>query len=179
MTNPGNEAPPTGSHRLGVRAGRQPMKAPQRQCTSVTDVLLSRLERVRRTGAGWTARCPSHDDRSASLSVAVGDDGRVLCHCFAGCEIHDVLGAIGLTIADLFPRRLDDASPEARRLLRDHGRLAAVRAAAGVLDHEAAVVLIAAGDVAGGKVLVEEDHDRLAVAVERIRAARVALEVAR
>ena len=41
--------------------------------------------RPRRSGAGYSARCPAHDDAKPSLSVSEGDDGRVLIHCQAGC----------------------------------------------------------------------------------------------
>jgi hypothetical protein len=65
------------------------------------EVLLGRLEGVRRTGANsWVARCPAHDDRNPSLSVSV-KEGRVLIHCFAGCSPDAVLGAVGLTWKDL------------------------------------------------------------------------------
>ena len=44
------------------------------------------LLNARRIGQGkWQGRCPAHADRSPSLSVAEGQDGRVLVHCFAGC----------------------------------------------------------------------------------------------
>ena len=46
--------------------------------------LLPRLEGVRKTGTGWSSRCPGHNDRNASLSVAEGDDGRVLLKCQIG-----------------------------------------------------------------------------------------------
>lgn len=139
------------------------------------DLVLSRLERVRKAGAGWSARCPAHEDRTASLSVAVGNDGRILIHDFAGCSTHDVLAAIGLTVGDLFPRRLRDASPEARKELQALALKSRLQACANVLDHEAGVVLIAAGDVAQGRVLPDADHARLALAIDRIRAARVAI----
>lgn len=42
------------------------------------------------------ARCPAHDDRRPSLSATVGDDGRVLLHCHAGCEPEQILKALGL-----------------------------------------------------------------------------------
>jgi hypothetical protein len=32
-------------------------------------LLLSRLQGVRKSGRGWQAKCPSHEDRHASLSV--------------------------------------------------------------------------------------------------------------
>ena len=47
---------------------------------SSADLFLGRLERVRRSGTGWTARCPAHQDRNASLSISLGDDERILLH---------------------------------------------------------------------------------------------------
>lgn len=139
------------------------------------DLVLSRLDKVRKAGDGYTARCPAHQDKTASLSIAVGNDGRLLLHCFAGCSVHDVVGAIGLTINDLFPRRLADSTPEARRELHSLAIRSQVRAAANVINHESGVVLIAAGDVHQGRMLTDADHNRLAVACERIRAAKVAI----
>jgi len=69
------------------------------------DSILSRLKNVRRTRSGWTACCPAHDDRRASLSISVGDDGRVLLHCHAGCNVENVASALGLEMRDLFPER--------------------------------------------------------------------------
>jgi hypothetical protein len=42
-------------------------------------------------------------DRNPSLSVREGIDGRVLVYCFAGCSAEEIVRAIGLTMADLFP----------------------------------------------------------------------------
>jgi hypothetical protein len=67
--------------------------------------VLSRLEKVSRTGDGWSARCPSHEDGSPSLSVGVGEGGRVLLRCHAGCALEDIVAALGLELADLFPAR--------------------------------------------------------------------------
>ncbi len=67
--------------------------------------LLERLDNVRPNGSGrWAARCPSHQDRSSSLSVREVED-RILVHCFAGCKTPDVLTAIGLGLKDLFETR--------------------------------------------------------------------------
>lgn len=63
----------------------------------------SGASRVKRSGAGWMARCPAHDDRSPSLSVRRGEDGRVLIHCHAGCPPEAVVAALGLVMADLMP----------------------------------------------------------------------------
>ena len=81
--------------------------------TAPIDNVLSRLDAVKPTGDGkWQARCPGHDDRNPSLSVGIGDEGRVLLHCHGPCERGDVLAALGLTDADLFERRNGDGKPE-------------------------------------------------------------------
>ncbi len=54
---------------------------------------------------GYTLCCPAHSDRDPSLGISEGDDGRALLYCFAGCTIHDICAAIGLTPKDLFPRK--------------------------------------------------------------------------
>jgi putative DNA primase/helicase len=48
----------------------------------------------RKAGGGWVARCPAHDDRRPSLSLADGHDGRLLVKCWAGCSACDVLSAL-------------------------------------------------------------------------------------
>jgi hypothetical protein len=52
---------------------------------------------------GVMARCPAHPDRNASLNVDVGDHGRVLVRCYAGCDAKAVVSAMGLTWGHLFP----------------------------------------------------------------------------
>jgi len=65
--------------------------------------ILSRLQGVRGGRGQWTARCPAHDDRQNSLSVSEGNDGRVLLHCHAGCDVDRITAALGISPADLFP----------------------------------------------------------------------------
>jgi putative DNA primase/helicase len=47
-----------------------------------------------KAGAGWTARCPAHDDRTPSLSLTDTRDGKVLVRCHAGCEQERVIAAL-------------------------------------------------------------------------------------
>jgi hypothetical protein len=56
----------------------------------------------RRCGRGWIARCPGHEDKRPSLSIAERD-GRVLVHCRAGCTQSEVLAA--LRARGLWPER--------------------------------------------------------------------------
>ena len=48
----------------------------------------------RKAGAAWMARCPAHDDRAPSLSIADAKDGKVLVRCHAGCDQRDVIAAL-------------------------------------------------------------------------------------
>jgi hypothetical protein len=69
------------------------------------ETLLAKLPNAKKAGNGWSARCPAHEDRRASLSVAQGDDGRVLLRCHAGCSAEAIVSAVGLKLADLFPAK--------------------------------------------------------------------------
>jgi 5S rRNA maturation endonuclease (ribonuclease M5) len=71
------------------------------------ELLLPKLDGIRRSGSGYTAKCPAHDDGRASLSVGPGNDQPVVVHCHAGCDRDAVLDAVGLTWADLCKPRDD------------------------------------------------------------------------
>ena len=62
-------------------------------------------EQAKENGIGWVARCPAHDDKTPSLSITEGDDGRVLVHCHAGCPADAICEAVGLKMTDLMPKR--------------------------------------------------------------------------
>ena len=47
-----------------------------------------------RTGSGWVARCPAHDDRKPSLSITQARTGKTLVRCHAGCEQKQVIEAL-------------------------------------------------------------------------------------
>ncbi len=66
------------------------------------DRVLEKLDGVRSSGDTTMARCPAHEDRHQSLSISSGDDGRVLLFCHAGCRVESIVGAIGLTLGDLY-----------------------------------------------------------------------------
>jgi hypothetical protein len=93
----------------------------------------------RRNGGGWLVRCPcpnhgkGRGDRNPSLSVADGDDGRLLLRCFAGCDFLEILDELkrqGLVdseprISGHFVRKPDvvekkqEPDPEALRLWKN------------------------------------------------------------
>ena len=68
------------------------------------DILLSKLEMVRPNGNGkYLARCPAHPDKSPSLSIKETEDGKILIHCFSGCDVADIVAAVGMQLSDLMP----------------------------------------------------------------------------
>jgi len=67
----------------------------------VLDALTSLGKSPRRSGDGWVARCPAHDDREPSLSIGLGDDGKALLYCHAGCDASEVAARLGLEMGDL------------------------------------------------------------------------------
>src|SRR5262245_34734048 len=81
------------------------------------DRVLPLLHGAKRSGAGWVAHCPAHDDRRVSLSVKEGDDGRVLFHCHAGCAHDAITHALNLEVRDLFEAPSDAMPPASRTIV--------------------------------------------------------------
>lgn len=127
------------------------------------DQLLSRLEGVKRTGKDrWMARCPAHEDKRASLAITELGDGRVLCHCFALCDVQSVLSAVDLEFDALYPERVIDTHGKQER--RPFPASDVLRAIA----FEARIVALGALDMAHGRALSEEARERLLLANRRI-----------
>ena len=64
---------------------------------------LGGMQAVKKTSAGYIARCPSHDDKTPSLSLSEDPaTGKVLLFCHAGCSVDAVLAAIGMETRELF-----------------------------------------------------------------------------
>lgn len=78
----------------------------------ISEILSSLDGVIRSNDKQYTARCPAHDDKNASLSVSVGDNGKVLMYCHAGCSTKDICSAIGIKESDLFP---DQPKPQKRK----------------------------------------------------------------
>jgi hypothetical protein len=134
----------------------------------VIESILSRLSKVKGRNGNWTACCPAHDDKGPSLAVKE-EDGKILLHCFVGCSVENIVGALGVEMADLFPPKPADYRPQPRvrfyasELLR-------------VINHESRIVAIAAFDMAKGRALHADDLARLQLAAQRIQTAMEASE---
>jgi len=130
---------------------------------SGVDNLLSRLDRVRKTGRDrWTACCPAHADKGPSLSVREMDDGRTLVHCFAGCGVEEVLAALGMTIDGLFPERaISDRRPRERKPYSMRDLVVALR-------HELTICWTLLSALHAGLPITDADRARAGVAVDRV-----------
>ena len=129
------------------------------------DALLNGLDCVKETGQGkYVARCPAHDDKSPSLAIKDCDDGRVLVHCFAGCETEDVLSAIGLTFSDVMPER--NGAEHSNKPMRQ--RFDARQVLEGI-SHELIVICLIAEMYTS--VMDDEDEARILLAATRIHTA--------
>lgn len=132
--------------------------------------LLQRLEKVKGRNGSWTACCPAHNDKGPSLAVREAEDGRILVHCFAGCETASVLGAVGLDMTDLFPpdsKRKDypvTGKPSMKPAFYASDLMR-------IIGFEALVVQIVAFDISQGKRISDADRERMKVACERIEEA--------
>lgn len=126
------------------------------------NTLLSHVKKVKKSGQNsWMACCPSHDDRSASLKITLADD-KVLINCFAGCIPVDILGAVGLTMDDLFETPREHSSKGIR------GTNVYPREVLKAMLFEMMIVAISSFDMKKGKTLSDIDQARLILAYERI-----------
>lgn len=133
----------------------------------VIEEILSRLDRVRKTGsASWIACCPAHDDRSPSMTLKEIEDGRVLAHCFSGCHFQEIVDATGLGWDVWFPEKTEHSPSIVKRPFPAGDVLEA-------LSQEALLVAVTACNVANGIELSKEDKDRLLLAYQRIEQGRI------
>jgi hypothetical protein len=124
--------------------------------------IVSRLEKVKQTSTEqYIAICPSHQDKSPSLSIKELPDGRVLINCFAGCSASEILGSIGLSLEDLYPESKGSFKSEKRPFSSSHGL--------NMIGYESSIILACAGFLREGKELSEANFARMVEAVTRIQ----------
>ena len=126
------------------------------------DKLLSRLQRVKRTGPGrWIASCPTREDRHPSLAIRELEDGRILLHDFGGEDVASILAAIGLDLCGLFPATHGAAAQPTRRPFNASDVLALVAV-------ESSVAVVVCADVLRSRTISEIDFGRLLTAAQRM-----------
>lgn len=88
-----------------------------RQTSQLLDDVVARFDDPKPNGTGIMVRCPGHEDRKQSLHVSIGDDGRIVLFCHAGCETKDILALRGMKFEDLWPSKTNPRAATPRKLL--------------------------------------------------------------
>ena len=129
--------------------------------------MLGMLTKVKGRNGSWTACCPAHNDKGPSLAIRETEDGRVLLHCFAGCETLNVVQALGMDMTDLFPPddKRREYPVEGKKSMKPAFYASDLMR---IIHFEALVVQIVAFDLANNKPMTEETRERMLTAYQRI-----------
>lgn len=123
--------------------------------------LLNKLDNVRTSGEGFTACCPVHDSKSRStLALKEAEDGRILMHCFGGCNVAQVCEALDIELSDLMPP--GQKSGKVGWLPMD---------LLPALLRELNYVMIVVNDIIHGDLPTDDDLERLRVVRDRFNTA--------
>jgi len=134
---------------------------------SAAHSIISACKKARQTGPdSWVACCPAHEDKNPSMTVRETPEGMVLVHCFAGCSLEDICGAVGVKVEDLFPEKLERTVPKFR------GQPFSAADVLRCLATEALVAAVIASDMHTKGSVSEVDRKRLWVAATRLRNAK-------
>jgi hypothetical protein len=126
--------------------------------------VLGRLEDPRPNGKErWRCRCPSCGGNRSALSIGVGLNDSVLIRCWKGCDVEEVVTALGLIMSDLFP-----SDPGASALPLPRRRMLSAHQCVEVISFECLLTWTAALNLANGHVLTSDDLTRLSTAAHRI-----------
>lgn len=86
------------------------------------EVLLPLLKKVKKSTSEdgkWTSLCPAHDDKRPSLSISTDNEGKIALHCHVGCTPQNILSAIDLKMANLFPKNQNITQKKAKLTLAE------------------------------------------------------------
>src|ERR671910_813548 len=85
------------------RSGKRPARSKETpsMLADFEDVL-DKLELASRNGEKAMSFCPAHDDRNSPSLSLKAENGRLLLHCFAGCQTEAIISAVNLEMKDLF-----------------------------------------------------------------------------
>lgn len=88
------------------------------------------------------------------MSIREEPDGRILFHCFAGCNKEDILAACGMEWADVMPERVGHHAPAVKQ------PFSAV-AALNHMHQEACVMIQMANVIKAGGRITKQERERL------------------
>jgi len=128
--------------------------------------IIDRLHNVQRLRPdSWRAGCPLCQSRQGRPVHVRQIDDRVLLKPFCGCSTADILGALGLRLADLYDRPLEHSSGPVRSRIPASDLLE-------VIDADATTAAAIIAKVRTQQAVTTEEWERLAAAVATIQRAR-------
>jgi hypothetical protein len=130
--------------------------------------LLSSLHRLKPVRPNeWVACCPAHPDKNPSLAIKLCDsDGKILIKCWAGCTADEIVGSVGMDLADLFPVTTDRWGKPVRAKDREYFNPRTVLES---LLSEASVIALASQDSFNDVLVPTQAYaDRVELAHNRI-----------
>lgn len=131
---------------------------------SPIELILSRLEKVRKGQNGqWMAICPSHNDKTPSLSIRETPEGAVLIKCFAQCTSQEIIESIGLEMSNLFPPRTLSGN-EPKKI----PKILTASQALELIYYEATFIAVIGNNLANTVSITKDDLERCNKAVGRI-----------
>lgn len=71
-------------------------------------------QQPKKSGKGYIALCPGHDDRNPSLSIQEDKDQKILIHCHAGCDPQTICAGLGISLSDLFKEKSKSRSKQVK-----------------------------------------------------------------
>lgn len=107
------------------------------------------------------ASSPTREDRHPSLAIRELDDGRLLVHDFGGDDVGQVLSAVGLSLADLYPASNHSPMKPSKRPFNASDLLALVA-------FETSVAVVVCSDVLHNRAVSVADFNRLLMAAQRL-----------
>ena len=132
------------------------------------DKVLERLDKVKLkkpTKGGlnqWQALCPSHSDKSPSLTIAECTDGTILVKCWIGCTASEIVKAIGLELKDLFKYEPTNKLGKSNQSVK---KLPSKQA----IEHEQLIIKVAEAQQNKGQQLNKTDQHRYQLALQRLK----------
>lgn len=128
------------------------------------DLVCERVPKLRTHGPDRARGCcPAHDGGNPSaLSIGRGENGSVLLKCWQGCDVDQIVAALGLELTDLFPQRESHGRSLQRR------RLISAAQALDLIHDEAQLIALCAANIAHGVQLTDDDRTRCLTAAGRI-----------
>src|SRR5829696_7883483 len=85
------------------RSGKRPARSKETPSMLADfEGVLDKLEVANRNGEKAMCFCPAHDDRNTPSLSLKPENGKLLLHCFAGCQTEAIISAVNLEMKDLF-----------------------------------------------------------------------------